>query len=154
MTLNNVVLLGIWYAASAYFGAATFFTVYLISLSLSGAAGIIIFTIQHNFENSYASDNNDWDYHLGALKGTSFLTLPKIINWFGADIAYHHVHHLSASIPNYNLASCHREYSRLFEEVTRIGFMDIAHSFKFILWDRKKQSIISIDQYNQRKVAA
>jgi omega-6 fatty acid desaturase (delta-12 desaturase) len=151
MTLNNLVLLSAWYAASIYFGAATFFTVYLVSLSLAGAAGLIIFTIQHNFEHSYASSNKDWNYHLALLKGTSFLTFPKIINWFGADIAYHHVHHLSASIPNYNLASCHKEYAHFFEGVTRIRLRDIAHSFKFILWNCQGQNLISVDQYNQMK---
>jgi omega-6 fatty acid desaturase (delta-12 desaturase) len=154
MTLNNVVLLSIWYAASTYFGTATFFNVYLASLSLAGAAGIIIFTIQHNFEDAYASDTNDWNYHLGLLKGTSFLTFPRIINWFGADIAYHHVHHLSASIPNYNLASCHKEYAHFFEGVTRIRLRDIAHSFKFILWNGEAQNIISVDQYHQMKASS
>ncbi len=154
MTLNNIVLLSLWGVASWYFGAGTFFTVYLISLSLAGAAGIIIFTIQHNFEGSYASDNENWDYHLGAQHGTSFLTFPKLINWFGADIAYHHIHHLSASIPNYNLAACHQEYSHLFEDVTRIKLFDIAKAFKFILWDTKGQKIISVSQYDQMQMTS
>jgi omega-6 fatty acid desaturase (delta-12 desaturase) len=151
MTMNNIVLLGIWAAASWYFGATTFFTVYIISLSLAGAAGIIIFTIQHNFEGSYASEDKDWDYHLAALKGTSFLTFPKIINWFGADIAYHHIHHMSARIPNYNLARCHREYAYLFDDVTRIRLGDVAEAFKQILWDSKGQRIISVAQYDRMK---
>lgn len=151
MTLNNIVLLGIWAAASWYFGAGIFFTVYIISLSLAGAAGIIIFTIQHNFEGSYASDTEHWDYHQAALRGTSFLTFPKIINWFGADIAYHHIHHLSSTIPNYHLAKCHQEHAHLFEEVTRIKLLDIAKAFKFILWDIKNQKLISVAQYEQSK---
>ncbi len=56
----------------------------------AGAAGLIIFTLQHNFEDSYASDTEHWNYYQAALTGTSFFTFPKIINWFGADIAYHH----------------------------------------------------------------
>ena len=151
MTLNNIVLLSIWFAASWYFGAGTFFTVYIISLSLAGAAGIIIFTIQHNFEDSYASDTDNWDYHFAALRGTSFLTFPKVINWFGADIAYHHVHHLSATIPNYQLANCHHEYAHLFEEVTRLKMRDIAKSFSYILWDVKNHKLISVAQYDQIK---
>lgn len=153
MTLNNIVLLSIWLAASIYFGAATFFTIYIISLSLAGAAGLIIFTIQHNFEGAYAADTEHWDYYQGALKGSSFLTFPKIINWFGADIAYHHIHHLSAGIPNYNLAQCHKEYENLFDDVTRIRLRDIAKSFKFILWDESQQKIISIEQYNKMQAA-
>ena len=153
MTINNIVLISIWVAASWYFGTAIFFTIYSISLSLAGAAGIIIFTIQHNFEDSYATDTKHWDYYKAALAGTSFLTFPKVINWFGADIAYHHIHHLSAGIPNYNLAQCHKEYAHLFNDVTRIRLRDIAKSFKFILWDEEQQKIISIEQYNQMKTA-
>lgn len=151
MTLNNLTLLSLWVLACWYFGTGAFFSVYLISLSLAGAAGIIIFTIQHNFEDSYASDSQHWDYYLAAIKGTSFLRLPKIINWFGADIAYHHIHHISAAIPNYNLAPCHQEYAPLFEEVPRMTLSDIAKSFKFILWDSDAQKIISIAQYDAQR---
>ncbi|MCW8901219.1 MAG: fatty acid desaturase [Gammaproteobacteria bacterium] len=151
MTLNNIVLLSIWLIASIYFGAATFFTIYIISLSLAGAAGLMIFTLQHNFEDAYAADTAHWDYYQGALKGTSFFTFPKVINWFGADIAFHHIHHLSASIPNYNLARAHREYAHLFDDVKRIRLRDIFKEFKFILWDEKNQKIISIAQYNDMK---
>ncbi len=149
ITLNNIALLSIWTAASLYFGAQTFFTIYIISLSLGGAIGLIIFTLQHNFEGSYATDTKHWDYYQAALTGTSFFTFPKIFNWFGADIAYHHIHHLSANIPNYNLAACHKEYAHLFDDVTRIRLRDAVKQFKFILWDESQQKIISIKQYNQ-----
>ena len=149
MTLNNIVLLSLWFSASWYFGTATFFTIYIISLSLAGAAGLLIFTLQHNFEGSYATNTEQWYYHQAALSGTSFFTVPKIFNWFGADIAYHHIHHLSASIPNYNLAACHKEYAHFFEDVKRIRFRDVAKEFKFILWDEEKNRIISVQQYNQ-----
>lgn len=151
---NNVVLLGIWWAASAHFGAAAFFTVYLVSLTLGGAVGIIIFTIQHNFEGSYASDDTHWDYYRAALEGTSYLTLPGIANWFSADIAYHHVHHLSARIPNYRLAACHREHAQLFGAVKRIRLRDVAQCFKFILWDSEHRRITSVAQFRQMQTAA
>ncbi len=149
MTLNNIILLVIWVAASWFFGAAAFFTVYIISLSLAGAVALIIFTVQHNFEGSYASDNERWDYNTAALKGTSFLTFPKVFNWFGADIVYHHIHHISAGIPNYNLAACHQEYAYLFEEVTRIKLGGVPGALKYILWDEDGERIISVKQYNQ-----
>lgn len=149
MTGNNIVLLGIWFAASWYFGAGTFFTIYISSLVLAGAAGIIIFTIQHNFEHSYASDDAHWDYFQAALTGTSFLTLPRIINWFSADIAYHHIHHLSALIPNYRLEACHKEFGQLFGDLYKIRLRDIPHTFKFILWDNHNCQIISMDEYRQ-----
>lgn len=149
MAGNNVVLLSIWVAASWYFGTATFFTIYISSLTLAGAAGIIIFTIQHNFEGSYASDDAHWDYFQAAISGTSFLTLPRIVNWFSADIAYHHIHHLSALIPNYNLEKCHKEFGHLFGDLNKIRLRDIPHTFKYILWDNKNYKIISLQEYRQ-----
>ena len=82
-----------------------------------------------------------------------FFTFPKVINWFGADIAFHHIHHLSGSIPNYNLAPAHREFAHLFADVKRIKLRDVLKEFKFILWDEKNQKIISIAQYNEMKLA-
>jgi omega-6 fatty acid desaturase (delta-12 desaturase) len=147
---NNIVLISAWVILSAAFGAVTFFTIYIISLSLAGAAGIIIFTIQHNFDSSYASDDKNWDYYKAALEGTSFLDFPAIANWFSADIAYHHIHHLSARIPNYNLARCHKEYSKWFAGVTRIRLKNIPNAFKFILWDTAAKKIISVKQFEQQ----
>ncbi|HEY6453068.1 MAG TPA: fatty acid desaturase, partial [Steroidobacteraceae bacterium] len=103
MFWNNVVLLGAWLALCCAFGALHFFCIYLVSLSLAGGAGIVLFTVQHNFEHSYASDAGHWNYHTGAIEGTSFLMLPFWLNWLTANIGYHHIHHLSARIPNYRL---------------------------------------------------
>ena len=147
MAANNIVLLTGWVLAASYFGALPFFTIYIIALSLAGAIGIVLFTVQHNFEGSYAASSDNWDYFTATLDGTSFLQLPTFLNWFTADIAYHHVHHLSARIPNYSLVKCHNEYKHLFETVRRIKLREIPHAFKFILWDNHTSKIISIEQY-------
>lgn len=147
MAANNIVLLTGWVLAASYFGALPFFTVYIIALSLAGAIGIVLFTVQHNFEDSYAASNDNWDYFTATLDGTSFLQLPKFLNWFTADIAYHHVHHLSARIPNYSLVKCHNQYKHLFDSVRRIKLSEIPNAFKFILWDNHTSKIISVEQY-------
>ena len=91
-----------------------------MSGSLAGGYGIVLFTVQHNFEHSYASADEGWDRDEAALHGTSFLILPRWLNWITADAAYHHVHHLCPSVPNYRLAACHGEHAQLFAEVTRV----------------------------------
>jgi omega-6 fatty acid desaturase (delta-12 desaturase) len=131
-------------------GPALFFTVYVISTSLAGAGGIVVFTVQHNFEHSYASDDDGWDDDTAAIRGTSFLILPRWLNWFTADIAYHHVHHLSAAIPNYCLAECHDEYAQLFSDVTRIDLSRIHSAFKYILWNTRARQIISVAEHRQQ----
>jgi omega-6 fatty acid desaturase (delta-12 desaturase) len=147
MAANNIVLLTGWALAAHFFGVIEFFSVYIIALSFAGAIGIVLFTVQHNFEGSYAAGDENWDYFTAALDGTSFLQLPKFLDWFTADIAYHHIHHLSARIPNYHLVKCHQEYQHLFEGVRRIKLSEIPHAFKFIIWDNHTNKIISVEQY-------
>lgn len=142
MTYNNLALLSIWVVACMSMETVKFFLLYVISTSLAGSIGILIFTIQHNFEDSYATDTAHVNYYRAALEGTSMLVLPKILNWFTADIAYHHLHHLSVAIPNYRLASCHKQFASLFTDVKRVGLRDLLGTFKYQLWDPEQQKIV------------
>lgn len=147
MFWNNVALLAVWATMCWAWSAALFFGCYLISVSLAGGVGIMLFTVQHNFEHSYASNDEKWNYDSGALEGTSFLILPRFMNWLTVNIAYHHIHHLSARIPNYCLVECHRKYSHLFSNVTRLTLFQIPQALKCILWDASAQRIISVAEY-------
>ena len=142
MTYNNLALILICFVMSRAMGAAHFLILYVISTSLAGSIGILLFTIQHNFENSYATDTARVNHYDAALKGTSMLVLPKLLNWFTADIAYHHIHHLSVAIPNYKLAACHKEFEHLFVDVKRVYCRDLLSTFRFQLWDTELQQVV------------
>jgi omega-6 fatty acid desaturase (delta-12 desaturase) len=150
MFWNNIVLLSLWVSMCYACGTALFFSIYLLSLSIAGGAGIVLFTVQHNFEHAYASDSQRWDYDTGAIEGTSFLVLPRWLNWFTVSIGYHHIHHLSANIPNYCLVECHDEYQHLFPHVTRVKLSQVYGALKCILWDTRAQRIISVAEYRQQ----
>ncbi len=150
MFWNNVVLLCLWAAMCWAIGPTLFFVVYLFTVSIAGGAGIVLFTVQHNFEHAYASDSEHWDYDRGAIKGTSFLILPRWLNWFTANIGYHHIHHLSASIPNYCLVSCHEDQAHLFGDVKRVKLSQVHAALKCILWDARAQQIISVAEYRRQ----
>jgi omega-6 fatty acid desaturase (delta-12 desaturase) len=150
---NNVVLLSLWVLLSWAMGPVAFFAIYLTSVSLAGGVGIALFTVQHNFEHAYASEDAAWDIDAGALSGTSFLILPRWLNWVTANIGFHHVHHLSASIPCYSLPRCHAEYQHLFTDVTRITLTEIPRHLRCILWDSRAQRIISVHAYREQIAA-
>ena len=76
---------------------------------LAGAAGVWLFYVQHQFEDTYWESTEDWSYADAALRGSSYLKLPKVLQFFTGNIGLHHVHHLSARIPNYNLQRAHDE---------------------------------------------
>lgn len=150
MLWNNVVLLSAWALLCFACGVEHFFAIYILTVSIAGGAGIVLFTVQHNFEHSYASDSEHWDQDASVIQGTSYLVLPRWLNWFTVDIGYHHIHHLSASIPNYQLARCHDEYQHLFSSVTRVRLREVLGSLKCILWDRRAGRIMSVAEYRQR----
>ncbi|WP_420466265.1 fatty acid desaturase family protein [Panacagrimonas sp.] len=144
MTLNNLVLLALWVLMSLWLGAALFFGLYLLGTALAGAAGLVLFTVQHNFEPSYAGDDHEWDYDEAALYGSSFLVLPGWLNWCTANIGYHHVHHLSARIPSYRLPACHAEHAALFAGVHRLRLRDILPSLDYLLWDADGRRLMTV----------
>ena len=150
MLWSNMVSLGVWVLMCCAIEPALFFVVYLISVSIAGGVGIALFTVQHNFEHAYASGDEGWDRDTAAIRGSSFLILPRWLNWFTANIGHHHVHHLSARIPNYGLLKCHKDNEQLFADVTRVKLSQVPRALKCILWDTRLRRIISIAEYKQQ----
>ncbi len=74
---------------------------------LAGSVGIWLFYVQHQFANVDWQRHDEWSYADAALHGSSYLKLPKLGQFFTANIGLHHVHHLNPRIPNYNLQRAH-----------------------------------------------
>jgi omega-6 fatty acid desaturase (delta-12 desaturase) len=144
MLWNNLVLLAAAGAMAWAVGPWAFLACWVVSGSLAGGYGLILFTVQHNFEHSYASGDEGWDRDEAALLGTSFLQFPRWMNWITADSAYHHVHHLCAGVPNYRLKACHERHAPLFERVQRVGWHEIPSALKHVLWDVDARRLVSV----------
>jgi omega-6 fatty acid desaturase (delta-12 desaturase) len=69
---------------------------------LAGSVGIWLFYVQHQFADAYWQRHGEWSYVEAGLRGSSYLKLPKLLQFFTGNIGLHHVHHLNARIPNYN----------------------------------------------------
>jgi omega-6 fatty acid desaturase (delta-12 desaturase) len=150
MLWNNVVLLATLATMSWLVGPVPFLVCWLVSGSLAGGYGLVLFTVQHNFEHSYASGDEGWDRDEAALHGTSFLQLPAWLNWITADSAYHHVHHLCPGVPNYRLAACHEAHAQLFADVTRVRLGAIPSSLKHVLWDESARRLVTVAEATSR----
>jgi omega-6 fatty acid desaturase (delta-12 desaturase) len=90
---------------------------------LAGTMGVFLFYVQHQFEDVYWQSSENWDYADAALQGSSYLKLPKLLQFFSGNIGLHHVHHLSAKIPNYNLQRAHDE-NPIFHDVPVLSVGD------------------------------
>ncbi|MFC8560967.1 Delta(5) desaturase DesA [Peribacillus frigoritolerans] len=108
---------------------------------ISGSIGIWLFYVQHTFEDSYFEENEEWEYVLAAVEGSSFYKLPKLMQFLTGNIGYHHVHHLSPRVPNYKLEMAHNNTQPL-ENVPTITLATSLRSLRFRLWDEESKNFV------------
>jgi len=120
---------------------------------VAGAAGIWMFYVQHQYEETYWEKRETWDYTTAALQGSSFYKLPRILQWFTGNIGYHHVHHLSSRIPNYNLERCHHSHP-MFQQVQPITLASSLRCASLRLWDEEEKKLVGYDHLKNRRGAA
>jgi omega-6 fatty acid desaturase (delta-12 desaturase) len=149
LLLNNICVIGSWIFLSHLWGFGLFWSIYSITISCSATIFIWVFFVQHIFEGAYAHKTEDWNYFLGAVKGSSYLELPATLRWVTADIGYHTIHHLSERIPNYHLAACHRQNSHLLSDVKTLRIGDLLDCSQFLLWDADSNRLVSIASFRQ-----
>jgi acyl-lipid omega-6 desaturase (Delta-12 desaturase) len=114
-------------------------------LYIATVHGVWLFYVQHQYRNVLWTNTENWDYKSIALNGSSFFKLPGLLNWFTGNIGYHHIHHLSPLIPNYNLKRCYNE-NPVFQKIKPITFFSAFESLLLRLWDEKRQMLIRFDE--------
>lgn len=139
--LTNLGILGIAAGLILIFGIKAYLVIQLTAVAVAGSAGVWLFYVQHQFEGVYWQRQGKWDYLTAALQGSSFYKLPKILQWFTGNIGFHHIHHLSSRIPNYNLERCHRA-EPLFQSVPPVTLSGSLKSLTFRLWDEKRHRLV------------
>jgi omega-6 fatty acid desaturase (delta-12 desaturase) len=123
-------------------GIDAWLLVQLPTMILAGMAGVFMFYVQHQFEDAYWEDSSQWDYADAALQGSSYLKLPKVLQFFTGNIGLHHVHHLSARIPNYNLQRAH-DGNEIFEDVPVMSLGDALRSVRLKLIDPRSGRLLT-----------
>jgi omega-6 fatty acid desaturase (delta-12 desaturase) len=111
-------------------------------LLLAGAAGVWLFYVQHQFEDTYWQSGGEWSYADAALRGSSYLRLPRVLQFFSGNIGLHHVHHLSAKVPNYNLQRAH-DRNPIFHEVPTLSLWDGLRAVRLKLWDERRRRLVT-----------
>jgi omega-6 fatty acid desaturase (delta-12 desaturase) len=137
----NLAIFGMAAAMAAVFGLKAYLLIQLIVLMVAGSTGVWLFYVQHQFEGVYWERRDEWDYAAAALQGSSFYKLPRILQWFSGNIGFHHIHHLSPRIPNYNLEKCHNA-DPLFQRVRPVTLLSSFKSLTFRLWDERRQKLV------------
>jgi acyl-lipid omega-6 desaturase (Delta-12 desaturase) len=119
------------------------------TILIAGSVGVWLFYVQHQFEDTYWQSGEDWSYADAALQGSSYLKLPKVLQFFTGNIGLHHVHHLSARIPNYNLQRAHDDHP-ICHDVPTLSLWDGLRAVRLKLWDEEQGQLVTFADLRTR----
>jgi omega-6 fatty acid desaturase (delta-12 desaturase) len=135
-------------------GLETFVLIQGTTLIAGGAIAAWMLYIQHQYEDTYYQAPGEWQFELAALQGSSYLELPRPLAWMVGNANFHHVHHLSAKIPNYNLRAAHESHP-MFRRTPVVTIRGSVQNFRLKLWDEENETLAPFPKLRGRdRVAA
>ena len=143
--LTNLAVVVFVAALCFAFGWQAVLFVELPIVILAGSCGIWLFYVQHQFDDTYWERTDEWGFNDAALRGSSHLDLPRVLQFFSGNIGFHHVHHLNPKIPNYNLQRAHEEQP-MFRPVPAVSFTDGLRATTLKLWCEDSQQMMTWKQ--------
>ncbi len=119
-------------------------------IAMASIIGVWLFSVQHRFEDSLWARQSEWTAAGAALQGSSWLRLPKVLQWFTGNIGFHHVHHLMPRVPNYRLQAAHRAEPAFAMHVTGLTLWQALRAPSFTLWDETRGAMIRFPRRRRR----
>ena len=148
--VTNLVLAAVVGAICWVIGWQEWLLVQMPTAFLAGTVGVWMFYVQHQFEDVYWERSESWSYADAALRGSSYLKLPQPFQFFTGNIGIHHVHHLSAKVPNYNLQRAHDE-NPIFRDVPVLTAWDGAVAVRLKLIDPEAGCLLTWSEVRTRR---
>ena len=131
--LTDLVLLVIAVSVSLIIGWRAYLLIQMPVMMIAASVGVWLFYVQHQFPGAYWARDDEWDYLTACMQGSSYYQLPEILRFFSGNIGFHHLHHLSHLVPNYNLPLLLKEHPEL--EVKPITLWDTGILLRIRLYD-------------------
>ncbi|MBK8816991.1 MAG: fatty acid desaturase [Methylococcaceae bacterium] len=139
---TNIAIAAVIVVLSLTLGFWNYLLIQFPMLLIAASLGTWLFYIQHQYEEAYWSRNESWDLTCSGLEGSSYYQLPSVLQWIVGNIGFHHIHHVRANIPNYNLQRCHNEIDA-FQAVKPLTLRKSYQSLWLNLWDEQHQKLVS-----------
>jgi omega-6 fatty acid desaturase (delta-12 desaturase) len=132
--VTNLALVGLFGGLGFAIGFDRVLAVQLPIMVVASIIGVWLFSVQHRFERTLWVPDANWSFADAALRGSSHLRLPRILQWFTGNIGFHHIHHLNPRIPNYRLEDCHRRIGGL-QSAPILTLRTAITTLRYALWD-------------------
>ena len=130
----------IWSGIALHAGFAWFVSPWhLLALYLTMVTGLTLFHLQHGIGPGYRAPTERWSFEEAAIKGSTWVPIPRPFTWCTLGIEFHHVHHLNPGVPCYRIAACHREAPPgAWSEVTRGTWRNCWQAMGHVMWDTER----------------
>ena len=139
--LTNVGILALFLALGFSFGFLRVLSAQVPIAIIAATVGVWLFSLQHRFEHTLWARKGDWSVTGAALQGSSYLKLPRILQWFTGNIGFHHVHHFNPRVPNYRLQRCHDASDDL-RHAPVLSLWTGLKSWRYALWDEALSAMV------------
>ena len=139
---TNLAMAAIIISGIYWLGLLPFLVTYLCITCIAAAIGVWLFYVQHQFEDVLWDTDENWEVHDAALYGSTHYDLPPVLRWLTANIGIHHVHHLYARVPYYNLSKIIKAHPKL-GEIRRLTLLDSFKTVRLKLWDAKGRKLVT-----------
>jgi omega-6 fatty acid desaturase (delta-12 desaturase) len=116
--------------------------VWLPAMLVAATVGVWMFYVQHQHADTYWRRHADWSFVDAALQGSSYYSLPAWMHWLTGNIGYHHIHHLSSRIPNYQLSRAFADIDEL-RQGPAIGILESLRGVTLALWCERRSRLVS-----------
>jgi acyl-lipid omega-6 desaturase (Delta-12 desaturase) len=125
------------------------FLVHLPAFLIASGTGTMLFYLQHQFEDAYWRRGDEWSYLESSLRGSTWMRLPKVLQFFTGNIGIHHLHHLAPKIPNYKLQRCVDSAPMFREGVPIVGLREAYRALWLGAYDERSRKLISWRELDQ-----
>ena len=130
---------------------------FLLYIHISHIIGFLLFFNQHTFNPAYVVDWKEYTQQDSGLNGSSFIMIPKYFKYFFGGIEYHHIHHMNAKIPGYNLQKYHEEVvskNNMFDNIVKLSMANCYTNLWLAMYDEDRKKYITFaeaDRIEYRK---
>jgi omega-6 fatty acid desaturase (delta-12 desaturase) len=142
---TNLAIAAIAAGVVLLLGSEALLLILLPTAMLAASAGVWLFYVQHQFENTYWEGDDAWSHAESSLRGSSYYVLPGILRWLTANIGMHHVHHLNSRIPFYRLPEVLEDHPVL-DGAGRLTLWESFGCVRLTLWDERRKRLVAFDE--------
>jgi len=144
--LTDLSVAGLYTGLIIVLGVGPVALVQIPPVAIAAIIGVWLFSVQHRFEDALWSRQPQWSANAAALAGSSYLKLPRILQWFSGNIGFHHIHHLIPGVPNYRLQDCQAAYAAIMPPKAAMSLREAMSAPSYALWDEAKGRLIKFSE--------